>query len=421
MRKHEYQATTLTCYWNLFTNAYEEAIQSLICPGRAQYELSELGPSTFNFDTENNNQEMSAIREDFQITNIRGERLECSFWHKTPLSQENHVPPCILYLHGMSSSRKEVIYIRDKILSTGFSLFALDLSGSGKSEGEHVTYGHNEKEDVRAVMDFLFASNKASAVGIWGRCIGGAAALLHLRDTQSFQYKTSITTKTQALQLVVQEDSETGYLLIAEPSRYLPFRLTTTSARNGDFVILSVGATMVRHMSVTAFYQLIRDQPEETIRIAGYQHSRSEKSSALPISFVFGLVLDSTFGDMERVIGDMLGSITKSAKKRDIVFTSPMVSAASKLMSRSIYKRAGFHLKDIDVVNDVRQFNLPTLFVCASQVDFIRPDHLKALYDAYGGFKKWLPFIGEHDQNRPEMIVNSICTHLLTQWKSHTT
>lgn len=329
MRKNDsLQANSLSTWWRLFCTSYEELIQSITNPVRASYSIMDLGEVELTIDPnkhttnslDNNNAEpFTVVREDLQLANARNEVLECSFWHRKSASAtttgdqahwresvssyrssigsvEGRVSvsdpaeelmllsppafaaatsaPCILYLHEMSSSRKECVYLRERILAAGFSLFALDLSGSGMSEGDRVSFGHFEQDDVRTVLDYLYATGRASCVGIWGHGIGSAAALLHLRSASSVHYKSLMLTKKQAQQLQVVEDKDTGHLLCMRPSSLrLPFRLTRTDVNNGDFVLLSIGNEPVKGMTAKQCLERIAESQDPRLRIAGYAKS----------------------------------------------------------------------------------------------------------------------------------------------------
>lgn len=65
------------------------------------------------------------------------------------------------------------------LLPLGVSVFSFDFAGSGLSDGEYVSLGYYEKEDVVAVVDYLRASGEVSTIGLWGRSMGAATALLY--------------------------------------------------------------------------------------------------------------------------------------------------------------------------------------------------------------------------------------------------
>mmetsp|Transcript_17092 Transcript_17092/g.25759 ORF Transcript_17092/g.25759 Transcript_17092/m.25759 type:complete len:230 (+) Transcript_17092:3-692(+) len=59
------------------------------------------------------------------------------------------------------------------------TLFAFDCAGSGLSEGEYVSLGWFEKDDLRVVVDHLRGSGSVSKIGVWGRSMGAVTALLY--------------------------------------------------------------------------------------------------------------------------------------------------------------------------------------------------------------------------------------------------
>ena len=61
----------------------------------------------------------------------------------------------------------------------GIQSCSFDFTGSGKSEGEYVTLGLLEAQDINAVIDFLVTTNKVSSVGLWGRSMGAVSAIIH--------------------------------------------------------------------------------------------------------------------------------------------------------------------------------------------------------------------------------------------------
>jgi len=63
------------------------------------YEAKSLGPSTFYY------QKLLIFRDDFIVLSSRGLKLQCSLY--TPVRYKDNERPCIIYLHGNSSSRVE--------------------------------------------------------------------------------------------------------------------------------------------------------------------------------------------------------------------------------------------------------------------------------------------------------------------------
>ena len=86
--------------------------------------------------------------------------------------------PVVVYLHGNSSSRLEGLKIAPELLKRDINLFVFDFAGCGLSEGEYISLGWNEKEDVRIIIDFIQKIPGVSNIGLWGRSMGAATTLM---------------------------------------------------------------------------------------------------------------------------------------------------------------------------------------------------------------------------------------------------
>jgi len=87
--------------------------------------------------------------------------------------------PCVIYLHGNCSSRVESLPAVELLLPSNITLFTLDFSGCGQSEGEYISLGWYERDDVEVVVDYLRNTSKVSAIGLWGRSMGAVTSLMH--------------------------------------------------------------------------------------------------------------------------------------------------------------------------------------------------------------------------------------------------
>ena len=158
--------------WQQAKLIYNEMVNAIIRPPRAQYTVDMLGPREFSING------TQFGRDDLVLVNERGQKLECSHWR--PVAQAGAVKrPCIVYLHGNASCRAEALECLPLVLSSGLTLFALDLSGSGQSDGEYISLGWYEREDVKTVVEHLRDSDTVSTIGLWGRSMGAVTALLH--------------------------------------------------------------------------------------------------------------------------------------------------------------------------------------------------------------------------------------------------
>ena len=150
---------------------YAHLWKAIIRPPRDEYEMEDLGPSKFHIAG------LICQRTDFELTNPRGLKLKCS--HFEPVDRVTEQLPCVIYLHGNCSSRVEALPCVAALLPSNITLLCLDLSGSGKSDGEYVSLGYHERDDLSTVVNHLRASGTTSLVALWGRSMGATTSLLH--------------------------------------------------------------------------------------------------------------------------------------------------------------------------------------------------------------------------------------------------
>jgi len=161
---------------NTILNTYGELWQMIIRPPRCVYTPEDLGPRRFRLSSSS---PRVYVREDLQLRNDRGQRLECS--HFRPHARdpgERPSLPCVVYLHGMCSSRLEASDTLNSLLTRGLTVFCLDFAGCGMSDGEYISLGYFEEQDLGVVIRHLRQSGRVSAVGLWGRSMGAATSVL---------------------------------------------------------------------------------------------------------------------------------------------------------------------------------------------------------------------------------------------------
>jgi len=158
-------------YYQMARLGYQELVNAIIRPPRADYKEESLGPPAFTFCTRR------FTRTDFTLKTKRGLNLQCSHWE--PVERTSDRIPVIIYMHGNSSARVEVLPQLSYLLSLGLAVFSFDFAGSGKSDGEYVSLGYYEREDLMCVIAHLRATNVVSTIALWGRSMGAATALMH--------------------------------------------------------------------------------------------------------------------------------------------------------------------------------------------------------------------------------------------------
>lgn len=158
-------------YYRQAKQGYNELVNAIIRPPRADYTDEMLGPKKFLL------QGRPCRRFDFDMANFRNQILKCSFFYQEDL----HVSaprPCVVYLHGNSSCRLEALDIVPTVLSQGMTLFSFDFSGSGRSDGEFISLGWFERDDVSTVVEYLRKDKRVSTIALWGRSMGASTALM---------------------------------------------------------------------------------------------------------------------------------------------------------------------------------------------------------------------------------------------------
>lgn len=61
----------------------------------------------------------------------------------------------------------------------GMTVFTFDFSGCGRSEGDWVTLGYKEQDDLKAVVNYLRLTRRVSVIGLWGRSMGAVTSIFY--------------------------------------------------------------------------------------------------------------------------------------------------------------------------------------------------------------------------------------------------
>ncbi|KAK1297115.1 hypothetical protein QJS10_CPB15g01244 [Acorus calamus] len=151
----------------------DQFINFVIRPPRAEY-----NPDQYLWESEFTLAGRKYKRQDLELRNERGYALQCS--HYVPATiPENTSLPCVIYCHGNSGCRADANEAVVILLPSNITVFTLDFSGSGLSEGEYVSLGWHEKDDLKIVVSFLRSNKQVSCIGLWGRSMGAVTSLLY--------------------------------------------------------------------------------------------------------------------------------------------------------------------------------------------------------------------------------------------------
>jgi predicted alpha/beta-fold hydrolase len=112
--------------------------------------------------------------EEISFNNRDGLTLR-GWWHANDLSK-----PVILMCHGTGTSRADLKDLYHRLEKMGFGLLLFDFRGLGESDGYKCSFGHKERWDVVAAVDFLKTTGRLAnrSLCLYGLSMGAASICL---------------------------------------------------------------------------------------------------------------------------------------------------------------------------------------------------------------------------------------------------
>lgn len=120
--------------------------------------------------------------EDVSFRNAAGLNLRA--WYIPPPNSGDGRTPAIAWGHGNAADRRQWLPFALAVHDAGLGQVLLDFTGRGESDGEVITLGAHEADDLRAALDFLAARGEIDPLrlALGGKSMGGAAAILEAAD-----------------------------------------------------------------------------------------------------------------------------------------------------------------------------------------------------------------------------------------------
>ena len=78
---------------------------------------------------------------------------------------------------GNAGCRLDAIETLRTLLPMNIMVVTFDFSGCGMSEGEYISLGYYEKEDVKVLVEHLREQAIVTRIGLWGRSMGAATSI----------------------------------------------------------------------------------------------------------------------------------------------------------------------------------------------------------------------------------------------------
>lgn len=118
----------------------DQFINFVIRPPRAEYD-----PDQYLWEKDFSIGGTKCKRQDLELTNSRGHTLRCSHYIPSSSLENTTTPlPCVIYCHGNSGCRADANEAAMVLLPSNITVFTLDFSGSGLSDGDYVSLGWHE-------------------------------------------------------------------------------------------------------------------------------------------------------------------------------------------------------------------------------------------------------------------------------------
>lgn len=151
----------------------DQFINFVIRPPRAEY-----NPDQYLWEKDFTLAGKKFKRQDLELRNGRGHILKCSHYMPSPFPDDTSLP-CVIYCHGNSGCRADANEAAVILLPSNITVFTLDFSGSGLSDGNYVSLGWHESDDLKVVVSYLRSNEQISRIGLWGRSMGAVTSLLY--------------------------------------------------------------------------------------------------------------------------------------------------------------------------------------------------------------------------------------------------
>eukprot|EP01012_Entosiphon_sulcatum_P015701 TRINITY_DN2066_c0_g1_i1.p1 TRINITY_DN2066_c0_g1~~TRINITY_DN2066_c0_g1_i1.p1 ORF type:complete len:403 (-),score=41.10 TRINITY_DN2066_c0_g1_i1:135-1343(-) len=155
------------------SKAWDDLCDLIIRPQRALYAEEHLGPRVFRLG------DRVFHRTDLTLENPRGMTLHCSHFEPVPSQRPAVRLPVVIYLHGNCGCRLDGIDAVPLLLPLNITVFTVDFTGSGWSEGDYVSLGFFERQDLAAIVEHLGCAGTVSRIGLWGRSMGAATSIMY--------------------------------------------------------------------------------------------------------------------------------------------------------------------------------------------------------------------------------------------------
>jgi pimeloyl-ACP methyl ester carboxylesterase len=106
---------------------------------------------------------------------VTSDGVSIAGWYIPAADGTGPTGPTVILVHGWNANKSEILRYAVP-LHDRFNVVVLDLRHGGRSGGDQITFGVQERLDVRAIVDWLERTKAPRAIGVMGNSMGGATA-----------------------------------------------------------------------------------------------------------------------------------------------------------------------------------------------------------------------------------------------------
>ena len=118
---------------------------------------------------------LDEISNDVYITTSNNGKLKL---HAYEIINEKNTDIWSIVIHGYCSQGKDMTYYAKQYYNKGYNVLILDLRGHGKSEGDYIGMGWDDRLDIIAWANSIIKSNKNAEIVLHGTSMGSATVLM---------------------------------------------------------------------------------------------------------------------------------------------------------------------------------------------------------------------------------------------------
>jgi pimeloyl-ACP methyl ester carboxylesterase len=117
---------------------------------------------------------------------VSGDDVAIAAWYIPAASDIGPAGPTLVVAPGWKSNKSEILKYAPPF-HQDYNLVLVDLRNGGRSGGDTTTWGHRERDDVHAIVDWLVEAKQPEWIGAVGNSLGAATVLLEAVDDPRIQ------------------------------------------------------------------------------------------------------------------------------------------------------------------------------------------------------------------------------------------